>query len=181
MGSVILCYTVWMEATTSGEGGGKVFTVYMAHFLARKFHDGQVDLAGNPYFSAHLEPVARLLRPYGPYAVMAGYLHDVIEDTDQTPESLRAEGVPEEVIDAVVAVSRIPGEPYKELIRRAAAHPLGALVKLADNTHNLAMNAELEKIDPKKAKSMREKRYLPARAVLLAAIAEREGVSSDSG
>jgi hypothetical protein len=55
------------------------------------------------------------------------------------------------------------------LIRRCAAHPLGRLVKLADNKHNLAANAELAKVDPEKARSLREGRYRPARRILLAA------------
>ena len=85
-------------------------------------------------------------------------------------DGLVACGVPEVVVEAVDAVTRRPGEPYiAGLIRRAAAHPLGRLVKLADNAHNLASNAELARVDPGKARSLREGRYRPARRILLAA------------
>jgi hypothetical protein len=109
---------------------------------------------------------------------MAGVLHDIVEDTHDHPDPARrydldrltALGVPEDVVAAVDAVTRRPGEPYMSgLIRRSAAHPLGRLVKLADNRHNLAANAELARIDPEKARSLREGRYRPARRILLAA------------
>ena len=68
------------------------------------------------------------------------------------------------------AVTRRPGEPYiAGLIRRSAAQPLGRLVKLADNAHDLATSAERAAVDPDKARSLREGRYRPARRILLAA------------
>lgn len=146
-----------------------MFTVADARALARKAHAGQVDKQGHDYFEAHLAPIAAALRPFGEYAEMAGWLHDIVEDTDLSLDDLRALGVPEIVVEAVDAVTRREDEPYKALIRRSAAHPLGRLVKLADNGHNLAKNAELALIDPGKARSLRERRYLPARRVLLAA------------
>jgi (p)ppGpp synthase/HD superfamily hydrolase len=154
------------------------FTVPDAHLLALEAHAGQVDKQGRDYYLAHLRPVAETLRPYGPAAEMAGLLHDIVEDTREHPaparrydlDRLRALGVPEIVVEAIDAVTLRPGEPYMSgLIRRAAAHPLGRLVKLADNSHNLAANAALAEIDPAKARSLREGRYRPARRILLAA------------
>lgn len=103
---------------------------------------------------------------------MAGLLHDVIEDTSVTAAELRERGVPEEVIRAVIAVSwgDDPDETYDELIERAAADPLGRLVKLADNALNLESNPMLAKRDPDKAARLRNK-YLRARERLLAAVA----------
>ncbi|MFD2093366.1 HD domain-containing protein [Blastococcus deserti] len=154
------------------------FTVPDAHLLALQAHEGQVDQQGRDYYLAHLQPVARALRPYGPHAEMAGALHDIVEDTRDHPDParrydldrLRDLGVPEIVVEAIDAVTRRPGEPYiSGSIRRAAAHPLGRLVKLADNKHNLAANAELAEVDPEKARRLREGRYRPARRILLAA------------
>lgn len=143
------------------------FGVEDAARLAEVAHAGQVDKQGRVYFDAHLVPVAAALEQFGPEAAMAGYLHDIIEDTDYTPALLAAAGVPDEVIAAVVAVTRVPGEEYSKLIERAAAHPLGRLVKLADNCLNVASNPGLAKTDPDRARRMLEERYLPARARLL--------------
>ena len=154
------------------------FTVPDAHLLALRAHEGQVDQQDRDYYLAHLRPIAEALRPYGPHAEMAGVLHDVVEDTRDHPDPtrrydldrLRALGVPDIVVDAIDAVTRRPGEPYiSGLISRSAAHPLGRLVKLADNKQNLAANEELARIDPEGARRLRDGRYRPARRILLAA------------
>jgi hypothetical protein len=158
--------------------GPVTFTVPDAHLLALEAHEGQVDKQGRDYYLAHLLPIAEALRPYGPHAEMAGALHDSVEDTRDHPDlarrydfdRLRVLGVPDIVVEAIDAVTRRPGEPYiSGLIYRSAAHPLGRLVKLADNKHNLAANDELAKRDPERARSLREGRYRPARRILLAA------------
>jgi (p)ppGpp synthase/HD superfamily hydrolase len=141
--------------------------VARAEVVARLAHLGQPDKQGRPYADAHLAPIAAALRVYGPDAEAAGWLHDVIEDTSVTAADLLVLGFPAEVVDAVVAVSRVPGETYVDLIYRAADHPLGVLVKLADNAENLAANVALAEVDPKAAASLR-RRYIRARRVLLA-------------
>ena len=154
------------------------FTVPDAHLLALQAHEGQVDKQDRDYYLAHLLPIAEALRPYGPHAEMAGVLHDIVEDTRDDPDParrydldrLRAVGVPEIVVEAIDAVTRRPGEPYiSGLIQRAATHPLGRLVKLADNKHTLAANHALATSDPEKARTLREGRDRPARRILLAA------------
>jgi (p)ppGpp synthase/HD superfamily hydrolase len=158
--------------------GPVLFTVASAHLLAMEAHESQVDEDGGDYYLHRLVPVAEAARPYGALAEMAAVLHRVIEDTRDHPDvtrrydvdRLRALEVPEEVVRAIDAVTRRPGEPYiSGLIHRAAAHPLGRLVKLADNKHNLAANAALARCDPEKARTLREGRYRPARRILLAA------------
>lgn len=120
-------------------------TVADADALAEQYHRGQVDKAGNPYIN-HPRAVAEALREHGDHgdhAVMAGLLHDIVEDTPVTLDQLRELGYPEEVVAAVDSVTRREGkqypggkEPYMDLIRRAAANPLGRLVKLEDNRNN---------------------------------------------
>jgi (p)ppGpp synthase/HD superfamily hydrolase len=154
------------------------FTVPDAHLLALQAHEGHVDEQGRDYYLAQLRPIAEALRPYGPEAEMAGVLHDIVEATRNDPDParrydldrLRALGVPDAVVAAVDAVTRRPGEPYiSGLIHRCAAHPLGRLVKLADNKHRLAANEELATTDAEAARRAREGRYRPARRILLAA------------
>jgi hypothetical protein len=154
------------------------FSVHDAHLLALQVHEGQVDQHGRDLYLAHLRPVAEALRPFGVEAEMAGALRDVLagtrDDPDPArrldPDRLRALGVPEPVVAAVDALTPRPGEPYiSGLIRRCAAAPLGRLVKLAENRHDLEQVRALAAHDPAKARSLREGRYLPARRILLAA------------
>ncbi|HWV26711.1 MAG TPA: hypothetical protein VNZ66_05755 [Aeromicrobium sp.] len=137
--------------------------------LAREAHDGQTDLTGRPYFEAHLTPIAAAAAVFGPEAEAAGWLHDIVEDTDITADDLVARGIPSPVVDAVVAVTRRSDESYAGLIERAAADPLGVVVKLADNTWNIICNPALAEVDEPRARTMLLDRYLPARTRLLAA------------
>lgn len=141
-------------------------TIENADILARTAHHGQTDKAGHPYIN-HVRAVAALLEPHGPHAVMAGLLHDVIEDTHITLNDLHELGFPQPVIAAVDAVTRRPGEPYMDMIARAAADPLGRLVKLADNAHN-SDPARLALLGVEQ-RAWFEKKYAAARAVLEAA------------
>lgn len=134
--------------------------------LVRRAHAGQVDKQGRDYVTSHLEPIAELLVQHGEDAEMAGLLHDILEDTATTPEDLLAAGVPKHVVRAVESVSKRPGESYDVLIERAAADPLGRLVKLADNAWNLSSNESLAETDPQAAARLKEK-YERARTRLL--------------
>jgi (p)ppGpp synthase/HD superfamily hydrolase len=142
--------------------------------LATKAHNGQVDKQGRDYLTHHLIPIAEMLRPFGESAYMAGILHDILEDTRTTVADLRAAGIPEVVIDAVISVTRIDGETYDALIDRAAAHFLGCLVKLVDNWKNLTENENLARTDPTSAARLRI-RYEGARVTLERRLAERAG------
>ena len=143
--------------------------VAKAEAFARQAHAGQVDKQGRDYADHHLAPVAALLRPFGPEAEAAGWLHDVIEDCGVTWGTLCKEtGATVAVVDAVDSVTRRPWEPYETLIRRAADDQLGRYVKLMDNWVNLTGLDDLARVDPEKAASLR-KRYEAARVVLLKA------------
>ena len=79
---------------------------------------------------------------------MAAALHDVIEDTDATPESLLALGVPKVVVEAVQSLTKRDGETYADFVARAGSHPIARRVKLAD----LADNS-----DPRRVAALRER------------------------
>lgn len=137
--------------------------------LVGRAHADQVDKLGRNYIASHLEPIAESLVEHGEDAVMAGLLHDILEDTAVTPDQLLAAGVPPRVVKAVESVSKRAGESYDDLIERARADPLGRLVKLADNAWNLASNAALAQTDPENAARLRRK-YEHARLQLLKGI-----------
>jgi (p)ppGpp synthase/HD superfamily hydrolase len=133
--------------------------------LVRQAHEGQVDKLGRDYFQWHIVPVVELLEPFGLQAVQAGYLHDIVEDTEVTLTQLGARNVDPVVVSAVESVTRRSGEYYVSLIHRASLHPLGRMVKLADVWVNLRGMSELAKVDPKSATSLK-KRYEQAHADL---------------
>ncbi|MGD9622260.1 HD domain-containing protein [Mycolicibacterium sp.] len=107
----------------------------LADSIAAAAHDGQLDKAGNPYIG-HVRRVAGYVDPADQHAVAAALLHDIVEDTAVTPADLTAAGLPGEVVDAVVLLTRYDGlapEDYYTQIRR---HPLAREVKLADLADN---------------------------------------------
>lgn len=103
--------------------------------MAELAHAGQVDKIGVPYIG-HVRAVAAGLAPFGDELVMAGLLHDIVEDTDWTAEKLLASGIPLRVVEIVEAVTNQPGMSYEEKIRRITADSSATLVKISDNAHN---------------------------------------------
>ena len=144
--------------------------VSLSQAVAREAHAGQTDKLGRDYYAAHLTPIATALRDFGPEAESAGWLHDIIEDTNHTADTLRSAGIAADVVRAVESVTKVEGELYETLIDRACADPIGLLVKLADNTWNLVCGARLAEVDPAEAEELKQRKYLPARKRLLAAL-----------
>ncbi|MEU2996881.1 HD domain-containing protein [Streptomyces sp. NPDC006995] len=104
--------------------------------LAEAAHAGQVDKIGVPYIE-HVRAVAAGLAPFGDHLVMAGLLHDLIEDTDWTADRLRKAGIPGHVVALVEAVTNERGVPYEEKVARITGCGSDAvLLKIADNAHN---------------------------------------------
>jgi (p)ppGpp synthase/HD superfamily hydrolase len=146
-------------------GDAIYFTIHDATELAKTAHAGQTDKAGHPYVE-HVIRVRDALREHGEEAQIAGVLHDVVEDTSLTLGDLRARGATQRTVAAVDSVTRRPSETYMDMIRRAAADPLGRLVKLADNADN-SREDRLDYLDPENAAFLR-RRYAKARTALLA-------------
>ena len=134
-------------------------TVERAGRLAVAAHAGQVDKAGNPYWT-HPERVARRVRELYPgapdAAVATAWLHDVVEDTGVTEAELR-DVFPAEVVDAVVALTRRPdvdADDYYANIR--AAGGIALMAKHADIMDNLDAG-RLASLEPSLAARLREK------------------------
>lgn len=109
-------------------------TLERAIAIAAAAHAGQVDKAGQPYI---LHPLRVMLRVATEHERMAAVLHDVVEDTDVTLHTLAAEGFASEVIAAVEALTKRPGESRMQAAERAAANPIARVVKLSDNAENM--------------------------------------------
>ena len=116
--------------------------------FAFQLHDGQVRASGEPYI-IHPVAVADLLRDIGasPGVIAAGFLHDVVEDTDVTPAEIE-QHFGAEVRALVEGVTKLGGihftnrtEAQAENLRRMflamASDIRVVLVKLADRLHNM--------------------------------------------
>lgn len=131
--------------------------------IASSAHAGQRDKAGQPYI---FHPLRVMLRVNTEHEQMAAVLHDVVEDTSVTLARLEQEGFPAEVLRAIAALTKLPGETRLDAAMRAAADPVARVVKLADNTENM----DLSRIpNPTDKDYARCREYEEVRAVLLAA------------
>ena len=131
--------------------------------IAAMAHAGQVDKAGETYI---LHPIRVMLRMQTQEERIAAVLHDVVEDSEYTLADLAAEGFSAEILAALDALTKRPGESRIEAAHRAAADPLARRVKLADNAENM----DLSRIPEPTAKDhARLQAYEDVRAILLAA------------
>jgi (p)ppGpp synthase/HD superfamily hydrolase len=110
--------------------------------LACRAHRGQRYPTPEPQpYVLHLFRV--MVAVEGARARMAAVLHDVLEDTPTTEADLRAAGLPEDVIAAVVALTHRPEDTYEAYVEQLAGDALARQVKLADLADNLANNRAL--------------------------------------
>ena len=116
--------------------------------FAFQLHEGQFRASGDPYI-VHPVAVADLLRDIGASAsvIAAGFLHDVVEDTDVTPDQLESHFGPE-VRELVEGVTKLGGlhftnrteaqaENLRKMFLAMASDIRVVLVKLADRLHNM--------------------------------------------
>ena len=103
-----------------------------ARRIAKEAHKGQVDKAGQDYFSGHLNRVAVSVK--GWEAITVAYLHDLIEDTSWTLEDLGDGLFPDHIVQAVKTLTRPEDKTYIDWIRGIARYGsrLAIRVKIAD-------------------------------------------------
>lgn len=111
-------------------------------------HQGQYRASGEPYI-AHPVAVAGLLRELGGSSAMvaAGFLHDVVEDTDITPEELETRFGSEvrQLVEGVTKLSKFnfsskterQAENFRRMFLAMAQDIRVIVVKLADRLHNM--------------------------------------------
>ena len=130
--------------------------------FAYQLHEGQYRASGEPYI-AHPVAVAGLLRDLGGSSVMiaAGFLHDVVEDTEVTPEEIESRfGVEvRRLVEGVTKLSKFnfsskterQAENFRRMFLAMAADIRVIVVKLADRLHNMRT---LEHLNPHKQRSI---------------------------
>ncbi len=107
--------------------------------FCRDAHQGQFDKNGKPYYTHPLRIAQRVLKKYQgcELRAQAALLHDVLEDTDYTADDLRANGIPEPVIQAVIALTKTKEDKdYHMAILKVAANDIAIDVKIEDMADN---------------------------------------------
>lgn len=104
--------------------------------IAIKAHTGQTDRDDEAYI---LHPLAVGLMGKTDEERMAGFLHDVLEDSSITADELLDAGIPESVVNALKLLTHDKNEPYSDYVERiiASNNPIALRVKFNDLTHNV--------------------------------------------
>ena len=116
--------------------------------FARDLHEGQFRKSGEPYI-CHPVAVAGMLRYMGANSAMiaAGFLHDIVEDTDVTAEDLEQQFGYEvrQLVEGVTKLSKFnfsskterQAENFRRMFLAMAKDIRVIVVKLADRLHNM--------------------------------------------
>ncbi|MGD2180286.1 RelA/SpoT family protein [Lusitaniella coriacea] len=147
--------------------------------FAYELHQDQYRKSGEPYI-AHPVAVAGLLRDLGGDSAMvaAGFLHDVVEDTDITPEEIE-ERFGAEVRQLVEGVTKLSSfnfsskterqaENFRRMFLAMAKDIRVIVVKLADRLHNMRT---LQHLKPEK-----QQRIAQETREIFAPLANRLGI-----
>ena len=118
-------------------------------FIMEK-HKGQTRRSGEPYYH-HLVEVAYILANLqcGPNTIIAGLLHDVVEDTDVSIDEIKKKWGEEvsKIVDALTKIQRLKlskitseefeAEDHRKIFIGMAKDIRVIIIKLADRLHNL--------------------------------------------
>lgn len=103
-----------------------------------------------------------------PDAKIVAVLHDILEDTATSVTDLRSLGFDENIIHAVLAVTKQDGESRFQAVQRTVKNPIACEVKLADLRDNMDLS-RLQQITRKDL--IRYKQYQKIQSILRAAFA----------
>jgi len=119
-----------------------------AYEFSAKAHEGQRRRSGEPYLQ-HLIAVAGVLTSLKTdvTAIVAGLLHDTLEDTLATPDELEKEFGKDvvHIVDGVTKIGKITfrnyeekqAENFRKMVLSMADDIRVVLIKLADRLHNM--------------------------------------------
>ncbi|GGJ00392.1 RelA/SpoT family protein [Streptomyces brasiliensis] len=117
-----------------------------AYQVAERWHRGQKRKSGDPYIT-HPLAVTTILAELGmdPATLMAGLLHDTVEDTEYGLEDLRGDfgDVVALLVDGVTKLDKVKfgeaaqAETVRKMVVAMAKDPRVLVIKLADRLHNM--------------------------------------------
>ncbi len=119
-----------------------------AYYFAEKSHKGQMRSSGEEYIIHPLNVAGTLVKlRMDMDSVIAGLLHDVVEDCDVTPEEIEKEFSPEiaQIVVGLTKISKIKfktkeesqAENFRKMVVAMAKDLRVIIVKLADRMHNM--------------------------------------------
>lgn len=123
-------------------------------------HKDQRDKSGAPYV---FHPFHLAEQMETEEEVCVALLHDVMEDTPITAEQIRAAGMSDAVVEALLLMRHDKGVPYLDYVAALAHNPLARAVKIADLTHNSDLT-RLDEVTPEDLS--RVEKYAAALALL---------------
>lgn len=125
-----------------------VAVLQKAHEFASSIHQGQARLSGDPYL-LHPLAVAVILTELkmDVSTIVAGLLHDAVEDTQATMKQIRSLFGDEvaDLVDGVTKLSKLPfstredrqAESFRKMVLAMAKDIRVIMIKLADRLHNM--------------------------------------------
>jgi len=119
--------------------------VQLAEQIATKAHEGQFRRGGIVPYIEHPKVVARRVGDDAEVQVVA-WLHDVIEDSEHTAQSLQNAGIPPHLVSTVVLLTKTREIVYEDYMDKVASCPIATRVKIADILSNLADNPTRKQI-----------------------------------
>ncbi len=147
------CYTVIRLSDIIGKvlsyhPNPRIELIEKAYVFSAQVHKGQLRLSGEPYLIHPLE-VAALLADLklDDVSVTTGILHDTVEDTFTTPETIEEAFGPEvaSLVDGVTKISKMSfrateekqAENFRKMLLAMSKDIRVILIKLADRLHNM--------------------------------------------
>ena len=112
-------------------------TLEQAIALAAQQHAGQVDKANAPYI---LHPLRVMMNVSTIQQKIVAVLHDVLEDTNTTVDELYELGCDNDIVEAILALTKLKGESRTEAAKRTLQNPIARVVKIADINDNMDLS-----------------------------------------
>src|SRR5574341_593227 len=146
-----------LDRVKSYHAGADLGVVRRAYEFSAKAHEGQLRRSGEPYLQ-HPIAVAGVLTSLKTdvTAIVAGLLHDTLEDTLATPDELEKEFGKDVVhlVDGVTKIGKIPfrnyeekqAENFRKMVLSMADDIRVVLIKLADRLHNMRTLEHLNEV-----------------------------------
>lgn len=136
-------------------------TIEKAIALAARKHSGQKDKGQQPYI---FHPLRLMFKVKTSDQQIVAVLHDILEDTDTTIVDLISLGFSQDIIDAILALTKKEGESRIEAAYRAVKNPIARVVKLVD----VADNMDLSRIaQPTNKDLLRLEEYKQVHSILM--------------